>query len=43
MQRIETLEIEFEHNGVQDRIYPVVLSDEDEMILIDCGYSIFYL
>lgn len=41
MQRIETLEIEFEHNGVQDRIYPVVLSDEDKMILIDCGYPNF--
>lgn len=41
MHKIETLEIEFEHNGVKDTIYPAVLIDEDEMILIDCGYSNF--
>lgn len=41
MCKLEILEIEFENQGMIDCIYPVVLIDKDEMILIDCGYPNF--
>lgn len=41
MNKLDVLEIRFMHNGVENIIYPVVISDEHEMILIDCGYPHF--
>lgn len=41
MNKLNVLEINFEFNGVIDSIYPVILRDDKEMILIDCGYPNF--
>lgn len=41
MNKLTVLNVEFEINGIKDMIYPVLLSDENEMILIDCGYPNF--
>lgn len=41
MNKLYVLEINFEINGAMESIYPVILSDENEMILIDCGYPNF--
>lgn len=41
MNKLYVLEINFESNGAIESIYPVILSDEHEMILIDCGYPNF--
>ncbi|GGG07649.1 MBL fold hydrolase [Paenibacillus albidus] len=35
------LEIEFEYNGQQQVITPILLQDENDVILIDCGYPNF--
>ncbi|MBT2290350.1 MBL fold metallo-hydrolase [Paenibacillus albidus] len=35
------LEIEFEQNGQQQVITPILLQDENDVILIDCGYPNF--
>lgn len=41
MNRLTVLEIKFDFNGSSNVIYPVVLSDEKEVVLIDCGYPKF--
>lgn len=41
MNMLTVLNLEFEANGAKDIIYPVLLSDENEMVLIDCGYPGF--
>lgn len=41
MNKIEVLEVCFEFNNQRDCLYPVILEDEKEMILIDCGYPGF--
>lgn len=41
MNKLNVLEINFEFNGVVDSIYSVILRDDKEMILIDCGYPNF--
>ena len=41
MNKLNVLEVSFEFNGMTDKIYPVILSDDKEMILIDCGYPNF--
>lgn len=41
MNRLTVLEIKFDINGSSNVIYPVVLSDEREVVLIDCGYPKF--
>ncbi len=41
MNRLTVLEIKFDFNGTLNVIYPVVLSDEKEVVLIDCGYPNF--
>lgn len=41
MNKLDVLEIRFTHNNVENIIYPVVVSDENEMVLIDCGYPHF--
>ena len=41
MNRLTVLEIKFDFNGSSNVIYPVVLSDEREVVLIDCGYPKF--
>jgi len=42
MNKVTILEVEFEdHTGGKRIIYPVIVSDEREMILIDCGYPAF--
>lgn len=41
MNKLYVLEINFEINGAMESIYPVLLSSENEMILIDCGYPNF--
>lgn len=38
MEEIIVLEIKFKFNDVEDTIYPVILKDDKNMILIDCGY-----
>lgn len=35
------LEIEFEYNGLKQVITPILLQDECDIILIDCGYPDF--
>lgn len=41
MNKVTILEIKFNFNGMINKIFPVILSDEQEMILIDCGYPNF--
>lgn len=41
MNKVNVFEINFELNGAIDSIYPVILRDDNEMILIDCGYPNF--
>lgn len=41
MNKLTVLEIKFDFNGATNSIFPVILSDEEEMILIDCGYPNF--
>ncbi|MGG1658113.1 MBL fold metallo-hydrolase [Brevibacillus sp. NRS-1366] len=41
MNRVHMLEIEFEYNGQKQIITPVLLQDEVDTILIDCGYPDF--
>lgn len=41
MNRIITLEIPYQFSGNKEFLYPVVLLDHKEMILVDCGYNGF--
>lgn len=41
MNKLTILEIKFDFNGDTNTIFPVILSDENELILIDCGYPDF--
>ena len=41
MSRINILEVNFNFGGENNTIYPVIIEDENEMILIDCGYPNF--
>ncbi|WP_130807619.1 MBL fold metallo-hydrolase [Senegalia massiliensis] len=41
MNKLAVLEIKFDFNGDKNTIYPVILSDKSEVILIDCGYPNF--
>ncbi|MBP9477253.1 MAG: MBL fold metallo-hydrolase [Sebaldella sp.] len=42
MSHIFTLEFNFMLNGIEDiTIYPTILQDEKELILVDCGYPFF--
>lgn len=41
MSKINLLEVNFSFGGENNTIYPVILEDENEMILIDCGYPNF--
>ncbi|MGG7179402.1 MBL fold metallo-hydrolase [Clostridium paraputrificum] len=41
MNKVSILEVNFDFGGEVNRIYPVVLEDEREMVLIDCGYPGF--
>ncbi|MBU5483958.1 MBL fold metallo-hydrolase [Clostridium sp. MSJ-11] len=41
MSKINILEIDFNFNGESSTIYPVILEDKNEMILVDCGYPNF--
>ncbi|WP_411681106.1 MBL fold metallo-hydrolase [Clostridium thailandense] len=41
MSRLTVLEIKFDFDHNKNVIYPVILSDENEVVLIDCGYPNF--
>ncbi len=41
MKGLTVLDIQFDYGGEKNTIYPVIVSDETEMILIDCGYPGF--
>lgn len=41
MNKVIVLEIKFDIDGVENTIFPVILCDEKEVILIDCGYPNF--
>lgn len=41
MKKLNVLEINFEFDGKANSIYPVIVEDDNEMILIDCGYPNF--
>ncbi len=41
MSKINVLDVFFNFSGQSDAIHPVILEDENEMILIDCGYPNF--
>lgn len=41
MNKLNVLEINFEFNGMPDAIYTVIIKDDKEMVLIDCGYPSF--
>jgi glyoxylase-like metal-dependent hydrolase (beta-lactamase superfamily II) len=38
---VHVLEIKFDFNGKQDALYPVMLADQQELLLVDCGYEGF--
>lgn len=41
MSELYILQVPFVFGNVQDTIYPVVLRDDRNMVLVDCGYSGF--
>lgn len=41
MNNLTVLNLKFEIDGKKNAIYPALLSDEKEMVLIDCGYPNF--
>lgn len=41
MNKVTVLEIKFDIDGVENIIFPVILCDEKEVVLIDCGYPNF--
>ncbi len=41
MNQVIVLEVTFAFNNVVNTIYPVILKDQQELILIDCGYPHF--
>ncbi|WP_454054712.1 MBL fold metallo-hydrolase [Clostridium sp. Marseille-Q7071] len=41
MNKVTVLEIKFDIGGVENTIFPVILCDEKEVVLIDCGYPNF--
>jgi len=41
MSKISILAIKVGPNDVENMIYPVIIEDEEEMILVDCGYPNF--
>jgi glyoxylase-like metal-dependent hydrolase (beta-lactamase superfamily II) len=41
MNQVIVLDIKFKFGETEDMIHPVVLKDENNMILIDCGYTGF--
>lgn len=41
MNHVTVLEVKFDFAGVTHVIFPVVLSDEREVVLVDCGYPGF--
>ncbi|WP_032121007.1 MBL fold metallo-hydrolase [Clostridium amazonitimonense] len=41
MNKLTVLEVKFDFNGETNVIFPVILSDESEVVLIDCGYPNF--
>lgn len=41
MDYINILNVVFDFGYGEETIYPVILKDKDEMILVDCGYSSF--
>ncbi|WP_315675710.1 hypothetical protein [Clostridium sp. 19966] len=38
MEKITVLDIKFKFGDTEDAIHPVILQDDNEMILVDCGY-----
>lgn len=38
MERYKVLDITFLNAGAEEHIYPVLLLDEEETVLVDCGY-----
>lgn len=38
---VYVLEVRFDYNGKEDALYPVILKNEYQMILVDCGYAGF--
>ncbi len=38
---VYVLEVRFNYNGKEDALYPVVLKNKHQMILVDCGYAGF--
>lgn len=41
MEKIIVLNIKFKFGETEDIIHPVILKDDNEMILVDCGYTGF--
>lgn len=41
MENIRVLNIKFKFGDIEDVIHPVIIMDDNEMILVDCGYSGF--
>ncbi|MDI9218300.1 MBL fold metallo-hydrolase [Clostridium tertium] len=41
MNIVTVLDVNFEYGGTVNTIFPVILSDNNNMILIDCGYQNF--
>jgi glyoxylase-like metal-dependent hydrolase (beta-lactamase superfamily II) len=39
--RIHVLEIKFDKGGYEDSLFPVILRDDSNLILVDCGYAGF--
>ncbi len=42
MNKLIALEVNFDINGSKNTLYPVILGDENEVVLVDCGYPDFF-
>lgn len=38
-EKIIILELEFEYENIKQKIYPTILKDEKDIVLVDCGYE----
>ena len=42
LKRVTVLDVVAEVNNTRNVIHPVILEDENKMILVDCGFSVFF-
>lgn len=42
MKKVIVLDIQFEYDGICHEIHPVVLINDEDIVLVDCGYPEFF-